>query len=88
MRRKVPLRWLSRCNKDEKDEVEKRLLENKDLFLILDNLLEKMEEDNAKRRRSKKSFEKAGWSEFQADCNAVERTLDEVRKYLKFTKDE
>ena len=86
-KRRVPLKWLSTYRAEEKDEIEKRLVQNSDLFERLDEILEKLIDENSRRRRSKKSFEKAGWSEFQADCNAVERTLEEVRKYLKITKE-
>ena len=75
--------WTKNCLKDKKGELEKRLVENQDLFLILDVILKGLEEEN-ERVRNKKDYSMPAWSEFQADANAVDRTLKKVRSYLKF----
>ncbi len=62
-------------------------MSNIDLFLILDQLLEEKLRANSRTRRSMTAYEKPAYSEFQADCNAYERALEEVRTYLKFTKE-
>lgn len=46
-----------------------------------------MLETNTRERYSRKSYDTPAWSEFQADANAVERTLEKVRSYLKLQKD-
>ncbi len=67
--------------------MEQRLLENADLFKLLDDILIQLLDTNSRERRSKKSYETTAWSEFQADANAVERTLEQVRNYLKLQKE-
>jgi len=42
---------------------------------------------NTRDRLSKVSYQKPAWSEFQADCNGVERTLEKVRTYLNLQKE-
>lgn len=76
-------KWTKGCQPNEIKEIESRLLENADLFLLLDEILAQMQETNTRNRQSLKSYELPAWSEFQADCNAVERTLEKVRNYLK-----
>ncbi len=75
------------CQPNEVKEIEKRLIENEDLFKLLDDILIQMLETNTRERRSKSSYEYTAWSQFQADCNGVERTIEKVREYLKFKKE-
>ncbi len=81
----LSLTWTSKFEKTKAREIEKRILENKDLFSILDEILEEMLLENKKSRNKKDSYEMPAWSEFQADANAVERTVDRIRHLLKFT---
>lgn len=80
-------KWTKDCQPNEISEVEKRLLQNADLFKLLDNILVQMLEANTRERYSKRSYDITAWSEFQADANAVERTLEKVRSYLKLQKE-
>jgi len=54
---------------------------------MLDNLLVQKLEANSRDRRSKKNYDKPAFSEFQADCNAYERGLEEIRTLINFTKE-
>jgi hypothetical protein len=84
---KLNPRWTQACRPEEIEEVEKRLLQNADLFLLLDKILVDKLRKNTRERHSRSSYELPSWSEFQADCNAYERALEEVRTYLKITKE-
>ena len=68
-------KWTKDCPPNEIKEIENRLLANADLFLLLDGILEQMQEANTRKRQSLDSYELPAWSEFQADCNAVERNF-------------
>lgn len=68
-------------------ELEKRFLENEDLFDILATIIGQKITANAKLRREKGAYDKPAFSEFQADCNGYERALEEVLKYLEITKE-
>jgi len=61
--------------------------ENEDLLQLLNEILVRELKSNAKTRRSKTGYDKPAFSEFQADCNAVERTLEMVQNLLKITKE-
>ena len=80
-------KWFSFSEESEQTGLEKRLLENEDLLLILDKIIVQKLEANSSLRRSKSAYDKPAYSEFQADCNGVERALEEVRIYLKITKE-
>ena len=81
-------KWLSHLESDEeKKEFQMRLLQNKDLFQRLFELIDIMQKENAKDRSSKTSYAKPAWSEFQADANGFERALTDVLTILRFTKD-
>ena len=80
-------KWTKDCQPNQISEVEKRLLENRDLFKLLDGILVQMLETNSRERMSRKSYDVTAWSAFQADANAVERTLEKVRTYLKLQKE-
>jgi len=86
--RQLNQRWTSSCESDEIAEVENRLIANADLFLLLDKILVQKLEANSKIRRSRDAYDKPAYSEFQADCNAYERALEEVRSYLKIIKED
>lgn len=80
-------KWTRSCNPSEIAEVEKRLLANQDLFELLDKILVQMLEVNSRERMSKKSYEITAWSQYQADTNATERTIEKVRSLLKLQKE-
>lgn len=81
-------KWLSHITEeDRKKEFNSRLLESKDLFKRLTDLIEIKKEENSKARTALSSYDKPAWSEFQADTNGYERALTEVLEYLKFTKE-
>lgn len=80
-------KWTTTLSKEEAKVLEKRLSSCKDLFLMLDNLLVQKLEANSRDRRSKKNYDKPAFSEFQADCNAYERGLEEIRTLINFTKE-
>ena len=68
-------------------EFQQRLLENKDLFQRLFELIEAEHKENRRTRISKDSYEKPAWAEYQADSNGFERALSKVQDYLKFTQE-
>lgn len=80
--------WISHLeSKKEQEEFNNRLLEGKDLFQRLGQLVEILKEKNQSKRISSDSYNKPAWSEFQADANGYERALTEVISLLKFTKE-
>lgn len=76
--------WLE--DPEQAEELEKRFVENEDLFIILHKIIEQKIEANNKVRR-KRNYEIPAWSELQADCNGYERALHEILTYLKTTKE-
>ena len=81
-------KWTSNITEKQlKEEFNKRLLESKDLFQRLAELVEVKVRSNAKKRIADSSYEKPAWSESQADANGYERALTDVLEYLKFTKE-
>lgn len=71
--------WIEHCKTPQaKEEFKERLAYTQDMFLILKARLEESLETTCKARRSVGSTEMHNYSEFQADCNARERTLLEV----------
>lgn len=80
-------KWYNGVEEDSKAELEKRYLENEDLFIILATIIMQKLAANAKLRRDKGAYDKPAYSEFQADCNGYERALEEVLIYLKTTKE-
>lgn len=72
---------------EDPQELEKRVLQNEDLFLILATIIQQKIDANSALRRSKAAYDKPAFSEFQADCNGYERALEEVLSYLKITKE-
>ncbi len=87
-RQNLNQKWFNHCQTEEEcEEFRKRLLENRDILEALDNILISKMSENARERRSKDGYEKPAWSEFQADCNAVERTLESIRTFLKISKE-
>lgn len=81
-------RWTKEIPTEQIEEVEKRLISNKDLFLLLDKILEQKLEANNRERRNKKNYALAAWAEYQADSLGYERALTEVRSYLQIVKEE
>jgi len=78
--------WTSNLTKKEqREEFNLRLLESKDLFLRLKELVEVKVKENTKARIALDSYNKPAWSEFQADTNGYERGLTEILSLLKFT---
>lgn len=72
-------KWLNHISdRDDKDKFKKRLLAERDIFLTLKSILEELKDDSIKSRRSVKSLLVRNYSVFQADRNAVERTLQEI----------
>jgi len=77
------LKWLKHIpDRKEKGEFKKHLLANKELFTVLRNILQTDLDNTISSRRSVKSFVTQAWSEYQADCNATERTLQEIINLL------
>ena len=67
-------KWTSNLtDKEQIKEFQQRLLESKDLFQRLFELIEIEHKDNRKTRVSKESYDKPAWSEYQADSNGFER---------------
>jgi hypothetical protein len=77
--------WTSNITDEKiKKEFIQRLLENKDLFSRLAELILIHQYSNNEKRISLTSYEKPAWSEYQADANGYERALNDVLNYLKF----
>jgi len=83
----IPAKWTKHLEKEEKEEFNNKLLEQKYLFTRLLDLVEEMEKANYKDRLAKNHYEKVAWSEFQADATGYARALMELRFLLKFTKE-
>jgi hypothetical protein len=79
--------WVSNLSPEQQKEFRERLLEAKDLFQRLFELVEVKVETNSSERRRKSTYDKPAWSEFQADSNGYERALTEIKELLKFTKE-
>jgi hypothetical protein len=80
-------KWTSHLPPEQREEIEKRLRENKDLLEILYHIVVQKIEAVQRERRKKSAYDKPAFSEFQADCNGYERALEEVLTYLKLTKE-
>jgi hypothetical protein len=85
--RRLNQKWFNTVEEENYEDIEKRFLENEDLFLILAEIIAQKIDANAKSRRSKGAYDKPAFSEFQADCNGYERALEEMLTYLKITKE-
>jgi len=80
--------WTSNLpDKVIKKEFTQRLIESKDLFQRLMELVEVLKVKNNDQRIDITSYKQPAWSEFQADANGYERALTEVLLLLKFTKE-
>jgi hypothetical protein len=84
--RRLNQKWYNDKEIDPLD-LEGRFIENYDLFLKLDAIIRQKIEAVQRVRRDKSAYDKPAFSEFQADCNGYERALEEVRNYLKITKE-
>jgi len=73
---------------EDKEEFESRLLEQKNLFERLYDIVDGMENANDKDKMKKSHYEKKAWSEFQADAIGYSRALSEIKFLLKFTKEQ
>ncbi len=82
---KIPTRWFR--NTENKEELKKRLILNADLLEELYDILAEMEETNYKDSLKKAHYDKASWSEFQADSIGFGRCLSKIKDLLKFTKE-
>lgn len=81
-------KWTSHLNDEvQTKEFRQRLLESRDLFRRLTDLVEILQNENAKSRVDKASYDKPAWSEYQADTNGYERACNHILEYLKFTKE-
>lgn len=79
--------WFSGIPEEQHEEIRKRVIENRDLFEIIENIIKRKLQENAVQRRSKRSYDMPAYSEFQADCNGVERTCESLLTILKLTKE-
>jgi hypothetical protein len=71
--------WFDHCKTPQaKDEFKERLAYTQDMFLLLKGKLEKDLKTAQTSRRSLKSYMTQNYSEYQADCNATERTILEL----------
>ena len=77
------LKWLKHIkDKEEREDFKTRLLANRELFIVLKGILQSDLDKTINSRRSIKSYLTQPWSEYQADCNATERTLQEIINLL------
>lgn len=74
-------------DEEQKEEFQKRLLQNVDLFRRLAEIVNDKVRGNSRSRIEKKSYEVPAWSEYQADSNGFERGMTEILELLKFTKE-
>ncbi len=72
---------------DDAEEFISKLLEQRHLFSRLWDIVDEKEVTNYKERMKKAHYEKAAWSEFQADATGYARACEEIKQLLKFTKD-
>lgn len=76
-------RWTKHIqDKEEKEKFKSYLRENR---LILETLSQILEEDLrvcVSERKKRKAYYMPAWSEYQADCNATERTLQQIIELL------
>jgi hypothetical protein len=72
-------KWLNHIpNREDKDKFKQRLIAERDIFQLLKSILEEQKWETSKSRRSLNSVLTQNYSEFQADRNATERTLQEI----------
>lgn len=87
MTKKIPSKWTNGIE-DDKEEFNSKLLEQQYLFERLWDIVSEMESANYKERMKKSHYEKAAWSEFQADATGYARALSEIQFLLHFTKEQ
>jgi len=81
------LKWLKHIeDKKEREDFKLRLKANRDIFVVLKNILQSDLDNTINARRSIKSYATQSWSEYQADCNAAERTLQDLINLLPLEK--
>lgn len=73
---------------EDPQELEKRLMEQTDLFLRLYTLLEEKEKVNYEANLKKSNYEKEAWSAYIADSLGYGRALSEIKSLLSFTQNE
>lgn len=82
------VRWLKHLPQGkEREEYKQRLWANRDIFKQMKSMLEEDLSNTIKSRRSLKSYFTQSWSEYQADRNATERTLQEIIDLLPIEED-
>ena len=82
----IPTKWTNGIE-DDKEEFNSKRLEQKVLFERLWDLVDEKEIANYKDRMKKEHYEKASWSELQADATGYARALSEMKFLLQFTKE-
>lgn len=63
---------------EERERFKAYLKENKEIFDTLTHILQEDLDICASERKKRKAYFMPAWSEYQADCNATERTLQQV----------
>jgi len=72
-------KWIAHCRTEEDREIfRQRLAYSQDVLNVLKNILKDKSVQSAKDRRSLKSYLVHNYSEYQADRNATERTIQEI----------
>lgn len=82
----IPKAWTRGI--EDGEEFGKRLLEHKNLFERMYEIVDEMEQSNYRDRMKKGHYEKVAWAEFQADATGYARALSEIKLLLKFTKEQ
>lgn len=82
---KVSTRWTSHLKtRDAKDKFKARLKANKDLFKVLDGILERDLESLLRRSESEDNYSLPAWKEYQADLIGARRQLRKIKQLINF----
>jgi len=82
---KLSSKWLNGIEAPE--EFEKRMLEQKDLFKRLYELMQAKSVANNKSKLSKDNYDSPNWEMRQADAVGYGRCLEEIKALLNYTQD-
>ena len=82
---KVPSKWIR--GQENPEELESKLLEQKDLFKRMYEIVQIKIDENYKQRLKSSNYETTCWAERQADSIGYARALEEIKSLLQFTQE-
>ena len=82
----VPLVWTR--GQENPEELESKLLEQKELFSRMNSIVQIKIDENYKQIFKSVNYNTPCWAERQADSIGYARALEEIKDLLKFTKEQ